>query len=494
MTTFINITQNPALGNFFIINQVPAFSGISSIQQGGGEEYTGPLPEYWWKADSGLGTVFSNVWTPSAGGLDMIITEVGPDPVLGAYFNGTTSFGETNGAIPSNVDAKHIFIRYDMLTLSNNATFLGSSINNIHEVYNNGIAAGGGFTWYHVSYETQATLTYATRKSTTTIAPVIAWSDFGNGTDVREYNPYKSELLTVAGAGTWTKPAGVTEVLVECWGGGGAGGGATTTNTGGDGGAGGQYARKTITYGSAQQSISYSVAASVAGGTGNGVVGSDTTWETNVVVAKGGAGGLANQTTIRQNPTAGSSSGGVGDVVYAGGPGQSGYYQTVGFTLAEGGTGGAGASSQGAPLAVSPTTTRVPELGGDGGLFGSVISGGANGSTGTLYASGGGGAAKISGPNRSGGAGAQGLIRVSYATPSQPSDTYSTYAGTFNNRFRWTAGQTIQFGRRQQGERFHGYIKEIAIFTTNLTQAQGEAFRAYVLSRWPAAVTGPSLI
>ena len=54
--------------------------------------------------------------------------------------------------------------------------------------------------------------------------------------------------FTSAGATTWTCPAGVTSVQVECWGGGGAGGSALRTpNSGsvqyGGGGAGGAYAK-----------------------------------------------------------------------------------------------------------------------------------------------------------------------------------------------------------------------------------------------------------
>ena len=130
--------------------------------------------------------------------------------------------------------------------------------------------------------------------------------------------PNTPELLTTTGAGSWTKPAGVTKVLVECWGGGGAGGGATLSDNAGSGGTGGQYSRKIITYASAQQSISYNVANTVAGTTGNGANGNDTTWETTVVVAKGGIGGQADSVITGLYPTS-STAGGIGDIVYIGG-------------------------------------------------------------------------------------------------------------------------------------------------------------------------------
>jgi hypothetical protein len=49
-------------------------------------------------------------------------------------------------------------------------------------------------------------------------------------------------------SGTFTPPAGITNIPVECWGGGGAGGSAwktngATGNAGGGGGGGGAYAK-----------------------------------------------------------------------------------------------------------------------------------------------------------------------------------------------------------------------------------------------------------
>jgi hypothetical protein len=222
-----------------------------------------------------------------------------------------------------------------------------------------------------------------------------------------ETRAYTVQTFTTPGAGSWTKPLGVTEVIVECWGGGGAGGGATLNNQAGHGGAGGQYARKTITYGSAQQSISYSVAASVAGTTGNGATGNDTTWDTNVVVAKGGTGGPANSSDITENVPTGSINGGIGDVVFSGFD-QNGEAGSTGIPSGQGGgRGGLGAGSYG----ISGTSF---DFGGAGGTFALASTQGVNGNPGENYGGAGGGAAKVSGANRSGGAGAQGLIRISY--------------------------------------------------------------------------------
>lgn len=234
--------------------------------------------------------------------------------------------------------------------------------------------------------------------------------------------PFTESLITTPGSGNWTKPAGVTQVVVECWGGGGAGGGSTLTNGGGGGGAGGQYARKFIEYGTASISIPYNVAASVAGTTGNGSNGNDTTWDTNVVIAKGGGGGLADQVS-ELNPTGGgttaSLASGVGNIVHGGINGSGGYYDPFGAAGAAGtfgGSGGLGGGSSGIET-TDPNTFQsiVPEYGGSGAEMNFVSSGGADGLPGGNYGGGGSGAARVSGgPSRSGGAGAQGLIRLLY--------------------------------------------------------------------------------
>jgi hypothetical protein len=231
---------------------------------------------------------------------------------------------------------------------------------------------------------------------------------------------YSTEvLLTTPGAGNWTKPDGVTLIQVECWGGGGAGGGCSTNNTGGASGAGGQYAKKIIVYGSAQQSIAYSVAASVAGTNGNGANGNDTTWQTNVVVAKGGPGGLANRTDDVE--TAGSITGGIGDIVFRGGTGGGGFFVDglgVNPNIVGNGNGGGGAG----PLRNGDDVNffyndNAGDFAGAGGVglsLNSAIDNGSNGNPGNNYGGGGSGGAKFSGGGRTGGAGAQGLIRIRY--------------------------------------------------------------------------------
>jgi hypothetical protein len=243
-----------------------------------------------------------------------------------------------------------------------------------------------------------------------------------------------SELLTTAGAGTWTKPAGITEVTVECWGGGGAGGGATSNPSAGAGGGGGQYARSTITYSSTTQNISYNVAAGGTASTGAGGSGGDSTWATSVVIAKGGTGGEANavpNTFIAGG--VGNIAGSVGDVVYFGGNGRGASLDAVDpIARSAGGGGGAGSTQEGGgaePLGVPGTGSA--EFGGNGGAgFNNVSS---VGGSGFIYGGGGGGGCANTNTDRAGGSGAQGLIRVSYSVPP-PLDIYTGSTAAFSVR------------------------------------------------------------
>jgi hypothetical protein len=71
-------------------------------------------------------------------------------------------------------------------------------------------------------------------------------------------------------SGSWTAPAGITSVGIECYGGGGGGGG-TDTNAGsaGGGGGGGSYSQSTVSV-TPGNSYSFTIGAGGAGGTGSG--------------------------------------------------------------------------------------------------------------------------------------------------------------------------------------------------------------------------------
>lgn len=222
--------------------------------------------------------------------------------------------------------------------------------------------------------------------------------------------------VTASGAGSWTAPRNViSPITVECWGGGASGGAGTGNPAGGGGGAGGQYAIKSVSV-TPGTTYNYSVAATKANNTGAaGSAGNDTTWDTNVVVAKGGAngGGLASTASSSGTGGAGSTTGGVGDTVRAGGNG------AAGITTGTGGGGGGGAGSMG--TGGNATTSTGGSAGsGTGGGAGSNGSSGANAGAGTQAGGGGGGGGATNATDRQGGSGAAGRIDITYGLSFDP--------------------------------------------------------------------------
>jgi hypothetical protein len=215
---------------------------------------------------------------------------------------------------------------------------------------------------------------------------------------------------TFTTSGTWTVPSGVTSAVFEAWGGGGSGAGSSVGSNGQDGGAGGQYAKRTLSSLVASDNYSVTVALSITGTTGNGSLGGDSYVAdpsfTKIVVAKGGPGGTS------AGGGSGSTFGGIGDVVYAGGSGSVGS-----TTLSGGGGGGAGSTGNGGNAGLSLFSdpgTGTSLNGGDGGTG---LSANGDGNSGNNYGAGGSGAFRSNGPSRVGGTGAQGLVTVTY-TPA----------------------------------------------------------------------------
>lgn len=195
----------------------------------------------------------------------------------------------------------------------------------------------------------------------------------------------------VAGSYTFTVPAGVTSLTVECWGGGGSGGGSTaSTVRGGGGGAGGAYASSVLTVVPAQN-YSLSVGA-VRNGTTNAGQQGFPSWfgSTTTVYAQGGAGGAApNGGTVLGG--VGSSAASIGAVTIAGASGANG-------TSTTGGAGGQGANN--------------------GGNGGNQRTNEGNGNNGSAPGGGGAGAYLPDGTDHTGGNGARGEVRITYSLPN----------------------------------------------------------------------------
>jgi fibronectin-binding autotransporter adhesin len=195
----------------------------------------------------------------------------------------------------------------------------------------------------------------------------------------------ESAAYEVTGIYTFTVPACVTSIDVECWGAGGGGGGNSTAANGAAGGGGGAYSKRTISV-TAGATYTLVVGASGAGGadvgSGTGGTGGDSYFTTSVgavlVLAKGGSGGTFSGTggiggaggaaslgtgTIRYSGGTGSTGNGAGNSVGGGGGSAAGYSYNGNNGKA---TNGDGAWSMGTPGGAARTGGA---RGGAGGYY-----------------------------------------------------------------------------------------------------------------------------
>lgn len=210
---------------------------------------------------------------------------------------------------------------------------------------------------------------------------------------------------------SFTVPVGVNSIKVEAWGGGGRGAGRTAGNYGFGGGGGGAYAASILTVTSGS-SYNYVVGTGGNGGTANGT---NSTFNTNSVIAAGGTGAANNSRSGANGGTIASST---GTIRMAGGNGGTAV-NTSGTSSGSGG-GAAGITDNGGNGSASATGgaagTGYPFAPTNPGIGGAGRNTNGNGNQGNLYGSGGGGAYRTSG-SPTGGAGANGVIRISYLPP-----------------------------------------------------------------------------
>jgi choice-of-anchor C domain-containing protein len=277
-----------------------------------------------------------------------------------------------------------------------------------------------------------------------------------------------------AGTSSWTCPAGVTSIQVECWGGGGAGGSgtkavdtATNTSQNGGGGGGGAYARRvavpvtpgqtyTITIPPAAVSVPASDATSVVAVNGESVT---FVGDAGVTVsATGGRGGRSawtnlNQTVGRVGGAGGSAIAGDAGSTFSGGAGAAG---TTGTGNQSGGGGGsAGDASNGG--------NADGKIAGSGGIAGGGAGGDGRGdgntnpgagAPGTTPGGGGGGAKNQGLGTQPGGTGGLGQITITHApltignpgNPSDPTTGRGSVAYTYKiGRYEVTNSQYTEF-------------------------------------------------
>lgn len=292
--------------------------------------------------------------------------------------------------------------------------------------------------------------------------------------------------VTFNSSGSWTAPIGVTSATVEAWGGGGAGGGANGNPSKGGGGAGAQYAKKlvTVTGGS-----SYTVVVG-AGGVGSnaaGPAGGDSTFATTATVAKGGAGGgLAAANNSGGTAGAGSSVGGVGDLVYRGGNG------SAGISSGTGGAGGGGAGSAGAGGDASGNTagTGTSTGGGSGASGMPAATGGACANMAAVAGGGGCGGNATSATNRIGGSGTAGQVIITYVDP--PPLVMSINRASFNPSTPGdTVSWTVTFSQNVTGVDLSDFVlvQSGGVSGASLTSATGSG-TSWTVAAYTGAGTG----
>lgn len=224
-------------------------------------------------------------------------------------------------------------------------------------------------------------------------------------------SPVAGQTQTFTSNGTYTVPAGVYSIIVECWGAGG-GGGSSNTNGGqaraGGGGGGGGYSYSVV---SVTPGNNYNVVVGTggSGGTnGAGSAGGNSTFNATTVLARGGSGGGRGG-----NGSAGpGATAGTGSTTYTGGNGAGG----ANATGSGGGGGGAGSGGNGGNASGTTGGSGTASNGGNGGAGRSGSS--AAGNNGNNYGGGGsGGYATAGTPEQAGGNGANGYVVITWAVP-----------------------------------------------------------------------------
>jgi len=123
-----------------------------------------------------------------------------------------------------------------------------------------------------------------------------------------------NSVQTFTSSGTWTRPSGITKVIMEVQGAGGGGGSGSGNYAAGGGGGG--YAKKFLDVSSISTSTITVGAGGGAGSSGAGSSGGSTSWAdgTNTVTGSGGGGGVGSGVTASS-----SGSGTGGDINIPGG-------------------------------------------------------------------------------------------------------------------------------------------------------------------------------
>lgn len=295
-------------------------------------------------------------------------------------------------------------------------------------------------------------------------------------TPITNLKAQSTVLLQNPGTGNYIVPAGVNQIIVEAWGGGGAGGFASNKKDGG-GGAGGSYVRDTLPV-TPGQSFNYSIAAQRIGATSGDRLDGYPTWfgSQTTIYAQGGQGGEPGP--LGGAAGIGSTTLSYGSAKFAGGSGANG-------TSRGAGGGGAGSTGGGGSASSTAAGTGTADFGGNGGAR---AGNNEPGYPGVAYGGGGSGGSAQGSGTYAGGAGAPGMIRITYAatpvltlsaistpsctgiTPGTGTITASTSGGTAPYQYNLNGGswQSAALFSNLSPATYTLYVKDAANLTKNI--------------------------
>ena len=216
-----------------------------------------------------------------------------------------------------------------------------------------------------------------------------SWVNMAFGIDVQTY--------TMAGSSSWTKPSGVSTVMVILCGAGGGGGGGSTSLKSGSGGGGGAHVERFFLASDLTSTVTVTVGTGGSGGPAgsSGGFGSASSFGsyayaggggvgTSGVKGGGGGGGVTSTTNDlgAENPTAGAN--GIGWQGASGGA-----VALNGGNSQHGGGGGGGARTNSSQTGMGGGSSAAGGTGGGSGGVSNGFAGGAGGKTGSWTAGGG---------------------------------------------------------------------------------------------------------
>jgi len=275
---------------------------------------------------------------------------------------------------------------------------------------------------------------------------------------------------------SYTVPAGVSIINVQCWGAGG-GGSTRTSNGQGGGGGGGAYASSQI---SVTAGSTYTIVVG-NGGTANTAGGNSSFTPLSVtqatVLAAGGSAGANNAVTAGAGGTVAAST---GTIRFAGGNGGTGN-ATAEFS--GGGGGVAGSSGAGGNALGATAGTGTPTHVGSGGTGATGVSGSLAGNPGLIYGGGGSGGSRSSSSGGIGGIGAGGYVTITVINWCPPAFTSSVSNATGPIQFDGSVSVSNNVNPAMEFRKTdYDYIDLNTSLLSNLTQFSIEGWTKFNLA------------